>query len=90
MFNGNIPKFSKFLLESENKTESMRNYKAYLNGTEPLRHCIITHKEGDDAFDFVKSKMTKNFSVLPDDHWDKVLKKHRSQLDEVLKERNKK
>jgi len=91
-FNKSIKLFDDYILESkgdsDNNTESMRNYKQYLSGSEPLRHAFLTHKEGDGAYDFIKSKVTKNFSVFPEDHWEKVLKNHRLQLQEVLKNRN--
>jgi hypothetical protein len=93
-FDKSIKLFDDYIFEnkndSDNNTESMKNYKKYISGSgEPLRYAFITHKEGDSAFDFIKSKVTNNFSVFPKDHWEKVLKNHRSKLQEVLKNRNK-
>lgn len=79
--------FSSLFEEKENKSESMRNYKAYLAGKEPLRHVVINHREGDSAYDFVKSQLTHNFSVFPEGHWERVRKKYRKEIDDMMGEK---
>ena len=86
IFEGKVPEFSEFINEEkENNTESMKNYKAYLAGKEPLKYAIINHREGDDAYDFVKSKLTHNFSVFPEGHWDKVRQRYREGISQAMK-----
>lgn len=84
--------FDEFLIleDKENKSESMRNYKAYVAGKEPLRHTVINHREGDPVYDFIKSKITRNFSVFPDGHWEKVRKQYRADLEKSMSANEKK
>jgi len=86
-FETKVVEFNDFLTESENKTESMRNYKEYINGNEPLKHAILTHKEGDSAYDYVKNSITRNFWVNSKEHFDKILSNHQDALASVLASR---
>ena len=89
LFENKIGSFDNYIVESSdtNNTESKKNYDAYVNGKEPLKYPFITHREGNSAFDYVKSQVTRNFWVLPKSHWDNVLKKHRTELNDVLSKR---
>jgi len=91
-----IPTFDKFVNESkkvliveeiENKTEAMRNYKAYLNGTEPLRHALLTHREGDPMYDYIKNNISDRFSVYPKGYWEDLRKRRRKAMFDVIKNR---
>lgn len=74
MFDSKIPTFDDFTpesksSESDNKTESMKNYKNYLAGKEPLKHAIFTHREGDGMHDYVRGSMNNKFSSLNKNYW---------------------
>ena len=84
LFEKHTLSFNDYLAESENKTDSMKNYIAYKNGSEPLKVAFITHKEGDSAFDFVNSQVKRDLWVVPRKHWDDVLKNHRKALFDVI------
>lgn len=87
LFEKFTPKFDDYILESENKTESMKNYMSYIQGKEPLKVAFLTHKEGDSAYEFVKSQIKRDYWTVPRDKWNDILRKHRQDLAEVLKKR---
>ena len=70
-FSKRVPTYESFVPESNNHTESMRNYKAWLSGKEPLKHCFFTHREGDKIYDFVKKSNRTAFKLPGFEHFEK-------------------
>lgn len=47
------------------------NAKKYREGTEPLKNAVLQHPEGNPVYDYVKSKVERNFWVIPFKTWEK-------------------
>lgn len=78
-FNNKVPAFKDFVSDKEfvNKSEAMRNYQASLKNKEPLEVAIMTHKEGDAVYDYIKKKVRRNLWTIPKEKWNDILKQNR-------------
>jgi hypothetical protein len=58
----------------EKTHQNVANYRA---GKEPLRNAVMQHPEGNDVYDYLQSKVNRNFWVIPIKDWDKIQKSHK-------------
>jgi hypothetical protein len=53
------------------------NAKNYRAGKEPLRNGVLQHPEGSDVYDYLQSKVQRNFWIIPFKDWQKTQKMHK-------------
>lgn len=58
----------------EKTHQQVKNYRA---GKEPLRNAVLQHPEGNAVYDYLKSKVQRNFWVIPYKDWQKTQEKHK-------------
>ena len=54
-----------------------QNYANYRAGKEPLKNAVLQHPEGSSVYDYLKSKVQRNFWMKPFKDWEKGQKKLR-------------
>ncbi len=53
---------------------SHKNAKNYRQGKEPLQNAVLQHPKGNNEYDYLKSKVERNFWVIPFNAWAKKQK----------------
>lgn len=54
--------------------KTFKNLENYRKGKEPLRYASLQHPTGDDVFDYLKKKVTRDFWLIPFAKWQKIQK----------------